>query len=80
MRSWLSWLKGDSYSASKNPVVIFGRFILSLWVAIIAITGIVMGAIFLSDPAGFSPPKPKVTCQTVEINGEARDSCEGLYP
>jgi hypothetical protein len=80
MKSWLSWLKGNSYSASKNPVAIFGRFILSLWVAIIALTGIVMGVIFLSDPSGFSPPKPKPDCITVEINGEARDSCEYLYP
>ncbi len=80
MKKWVSWLKGESYSASKSPMAIVGRFILSLWVAIIALTGIVMGAIFISDPTGFSPPKPTRECSIVEVNGEARDTCEDLYP
>jgi hypothetical protein len=78
MKSWLSWLKGDSYLASKNPLIIFGRFILSLWVAILLLTGVIVGGIFLSDPKGFSPPEPEVTCTVVEHNGEAIDTCEFL--
>jgi hypothetical protein len=80
MKSWLRWLNGGSYSSSKNPVALFGRFILSLWVAIIAVTGIIMGIIFLSDPTGFSPPKYKPVCGTIEIDGQRIDICDDILP
>ena len=80
MKSWLTWLKGDGFLASKNPVVIFGRFILSLWVTILLLTGLIIGGIYLSDPNGFSPPKDEVECTIVEHNGEAIDTCEFLAP
>jgi hypothetical protein len=80
MNNWLRWLKGDNYLSSKSPVAVFGRFILSVWIAIIVICGLIIGGIFLVSPENFSTPKHDTTCTTVEHNGEAIDTCDYLTP
>jgi hypothetical protein len=60
--------------------MIFRRFILSLLVVILLLTGAIVGGVYLSDPYGFSSPEPEVTCTIVEHNGEAIDTCEFLTP
>jgi hypothetical protein len=80
MKAWVRWLKGDGYLASKNPITVLGRFILSLWIAIIGLCGVIIAGIFISDPGSFSEPERDQTCQTVEYNGEAIDTCDYLTP
>jgi len=41
---------------------------------------LIMGAIYISDPSGFSDPEPERQCTTIEVNGEAVDTCEYLVP
>lgn len=80
MKAWIRWLKGDGYLASKNPITVFGRFILSLWIAIIGFCALIMAGIFITDPGAFTAPEKDQTCRTVEYNGEAIDTCEYLTP
>ncbi len=80
MKRWLNWLINGSYPYKKRWWLVGGRFILSLWITIIALCGIVIAGIYVVDPASFSDPKPDTECQTVEYNGEVIDTCEYLYP
>ncbi len=80
MKKWLRWLRGDSYLTGKNPFSILGRFILSLWIAIIAACAVIMAGIFITDPGAFSQPENIQTCRTVEYNGESIDTCDYLTP
>jgi hypothetical protein len=80
MKRWLNWLINGSYPYKKRWWLVGGRFILSLWITIIALCGIVIAGIYIVDPASFSDPKPDIECQTVEYNGEVIDTCEYLYP
>ena len=78
MKRWISWVKGDGYLASRNPLVILGRIIISIWISILAISALVMGGMFLTHPGDFNDPAPDKECITVEHNGEAIDTCEYL--
>jgi hypothetical protein len=80
MKAWIRWLKGDGYLTSKNPITVFGRFILSFWIAVIGLCGLIMAGIFITDPGAFSEPETDQTCRTVEYNGEAIDTCDYLTP
>jgi hypothetical protein len=80
MKTWLRWLKGDNYLSSTHPIAVFGRFILSLWIMIIALCALIVGGIFLVSPEEFSSPERDITCTTVEHNGEAIDTCDYLVP
>jgi hypothetical protein len=80
MKAWLRWLRGDGYLTSKNPINVFGRLILSLWIAIIGLCALIIAGIFITDPGAFIEPEKDQTCQTVEYNGEAIDTCEYLAP
>ena len=65
---------------SKNPFAVFGRLVLTVWIALIAIVAVIMGGIFLTDPEAFSGPKNETSCTVVEYNGEYIDTCEFLSP
>lgn len=80
MKSWLRWLKGGNYLSSSNPVAVFGRFLLSVWIMIIAICALIVGGIFLFNPEDFFTPERDKTCITVERDGEAIDTCDYLVP
>lgn len=80
VKRWVAWLKGEGSFQSKNPFTIFGRFILSIWIGIIAFFAVGMGLVFLSDPSSFSKPKPDQNCTVVEYNGGAIDTCDYLSP
>ena len=78
MRRWLNWLMNGSYPHKKTWWLLVGRFILSLWITIIVLCGLVMAVLFISDPGSFMHEKPEPQCQIVEHNGEAIDTCEYL--
>jgi hypothetical protein len=80
MKRWFNWLINGSYPHKKRWWLVGGRFILSLWITIIALCGLVIAGIYIVDPESFSDPKPDTQCQTVEYNGEVIDTCEYLYP
>jgi len=80
MTKWLRWLRGDTYGTSKNPFAVFGKFILSVWIAIIAFCAVGMAWIFITDPGAFSEPETVQTCRTVEYNGGVIDTCDYLAP
>ena len=80
MKTWLRWLRGDTYGTSKNPFAMLGKFILSVWIATITFCALIIAGIFITDPGAFSEPETDQTCQTVEYNGEAIDTCEYLTP
>lgn len=74
------WVKGEGILANKNSIFVFGRIILSLWIVTLCIVALIVGLVFISNPEGFLNEKPKKDCFTVEVNGEAVDSCEYLTP
>ena len=80
MKAWLQWLKGDDFLRNKNPIKVFGRFILSLWIAIIALCALIVAGIFIANPDAFTEPKKDQTCRTVEYDGVAIDTCEYVTP
>jgi hypothetical protein len=80
MKARLRWLRGDGYLTSKHPITIFGRLVLSLWIAIIGLCALVIAGIYITDPGAFSEPETVQTCRTVEYNGEVIDTCDYLTP
>jgi hypothetical protein len=80
MKAWIRWLKGDGYLTSKNPITVFGRFVLSLWIAIIVSCALIIAGIFISNPGEFIEPEKDQTCRTVEYDGGVVDTCEYLTP
>ena len=69
-----------NYVKDSKPSVAVGNVVLKAWIFTIVVCALIMGAIFLSDPSEFSDPKPERQCTTIEVNGEAVDTCEYLVP
>jgi hypothetical protein len=79
MKRWVNWVLGrDDYLSNKNPFLIVGRIILSIWMLILAICALVIGGMFLTNPGDFIEPEPDNDCVVVEYNGETIDTCEYL--
>lgn len=79
----IRWIReGNGFSTnSTNPLLVFGRVILSLWVLILAFTVLILGILFLRDPNSFMDQDKSRECVTVETNGgEAVNSCDFLTP
>ena len=80
MKRWINWVKGDGLLASKHPLFVLGRMMLSLLIFIQLISAAIVGIVFILNPDGFVNEDPKKECFTVEVNGEGVDSCEYLIP
>ena len=80
MKAWIKWLKGDDFLRSRNPIAVIGRFILSVWIAILGLVALIIAGIFITHPEDFTKPERDQTCYTVEYNGELVDTCDYLTP
>ena len=69
-----------NYVKNSKPMAVVGNAVLKIWIFIIVVCALIMGAIYISDPSGFSDPEPERQCTTIEVNGEAVDTCEYLVP
>ena len=87
MKDWiarrLNWiLKGNDLRAnSKNPIFVFGRIVLSLWVFIILAFGLVIAGMFVTHPQDFLKSEPNNECITVDTQEEtAINTCDYFTP
>lgn len=75
-------LNGDGWSENRrNPFLVLGRLILSIWIAIIVACALIIGGIFIADPNEFGEPQRNNECITVDTpDGSGMDTCDLLVP
>lgn len=64
-RPYADWIKGDNVAGLKKPLYVLGRVILSLWMAFLFCTTLILVGIQLFSPGGLIDHKPERECQTV---------------
>lgn len=84
MKRWLKWVKGESHTygditiSNTHPLKVFGRFILSLWILTVAITGSIG---FTASVLESKPESSNNECITVDTpDGAGMDTCDLLVP
>jgi len=80
LNNWLKWIQIGSYPHKSNSLRLIGRLILSLWITILVLTGLVVAGISIINPDNSDKPENLRVCQTLEHNEEAIDTCEYLNP
>lgn len=81
LKSYVGWIREGNGFNSDNPLLVFGRVILSIWILILAFTALMLAILFLRDPNSFMPQDKSRECVTVETNGgDAVNSCDYLTP